>query len=46
MVQRVLYFLRNEAGMGPIEYVLMVAILLVGTTVVGSAAGFSLADLV
>lgn len=45
MLHRVLHFLR-EAGLGPIEYVLIAAILTVATTVAVSAAGYSLADIV
>lgn len=38
--------LRDEAGVTPVEYGLIAAIITVVTTVAASAAGFSLADLV
>lgn len=39
-------FMRDDAGVAPVEYALIAAILAVGMTVAASAAGFSLADLV
>lgn len=45
MLHKIVRFLR-DAGLGPVEYVLLAAILTVATTVAVSAAGFSLADIV
>ena len=39
-------FLRDQAGVTPVEYGLIAAIVTVVMTVAASAAGFSLADLV
>ena len=39
-------FLRDDAGVTPVEYGLIAAILAVVMTVAASAAGFSLADIV
>nr|WP_314256510.1 Flp family type IVb pilin [uncultured Devosia sp.] len=38
-------FMRDEAGITPVEYGLIAAILAVAMTVAASAAGFSLADI-
>ena len=38
--------MRDEAGVTPVEYALIAAILAVVMTVAASAAGFSLADIV
>jgi pilus assembly protein Flp/PilA len=46
MLSVVLRFIRDEAGITPVEYGLIAAILIVATTVAVSAAGFSLADIV
>ncbi|WP_197410855.1 Flp family type IVb pilin [Devosia epidermidihirudinis] len=46
MLQIVLRFIRDDAGVTPIEYGLIAAILTIATTVAVSAAGYSLADLV
>lgn len=45
MLRIVLRFLRDDAGITPVEYGLIAAILTIATTVAVSAAGFSLADL-
>lgn len=42
----VLKFCRDEAGVTPVEYGLIAAILVVGATVAASAAGFSLNDII
>lgn len=39
-------FMRNDAGVAPVEYALIAAIIAVVMTVAASAAGFSLADIV
>lgn len=39
-------FVRDQAGVMPVEYALIAAILMVVMTVAASAAGFSLADLI
>jgi pilus assembly protein Flp/PilA len=39
-------FMNDEAGIAPVEYALIAAILAVVMTVAASAAGFSLADIV
>ena len=46
MVPVILRFARDEAGITPVEYGLIAAILTVATTVAVSAAGYSLADLI
>jgi Flp pilus assembly pilin Flp len=46
MLRSILRFLREEAGVTPVEYGLIAAIVVVATTVAATAAGFSLADLV
>jgi len=46
MLRLVLRFVRDEAGVTPVEYGLIAAIITVAMTVAVSAAGFSLADLV
>lgn len=46
MSSLVLRFVRDEAGITPVEYGLIAAILIVATTIGASAAGYSLADLV
>ena len=46
MLSVVWRFIRDEAGITPVEYGLIAAILTVATTVAVSAAGFSLADIV
>ena len=46
MLHLVLRFAHDEAGVTPIEYGLIAAIVTVVTTVAVSAAGFSLADIV
>ena len=46
MVQMLSRLIRDEAGVMPVEYALIAAILTVAMTVAASAAGFSLADLV
>ena len=46
MLSVVWRFIRDEAGITPVEYGLIAAILVVATTVAVSAAGFSLADLI
>lgn len=46
MLSVVLRFIRDEAGITPVEYGLIAAILIVAMTVAVSAAGFSLADIV
>ena len=46
MLSVVWRFIRDEAGITPVEYGLIAAILVVATTVAVSAAGFSLADIV
>lgn len=38
-------FIRDEAGVTPVEYALIAAIITVATTFAVSAAGYSLADL-
>jgi Flp pilus assembly pilin Flp len=45
MLQTLSRFVRDEAGITPVEYGLIAAIIAVATTVAASAAGFSLADL-
>ena len=40
-----LNFLKDEAGVTPVEYGLIVAIVTVAATAAASAAGFSLAEL-
>lgn len=44
MLQTLSSFLRDDAGIMPVEYGLIAAILTVAMTVAASAAGFSLAD--
>ncbi|HEY8576513.1 MAG TPA: Flp family type IVb pilin [Devosia sp.] len=39
-------FRRDQAGIMPVEFALIAAIVIVAMTVAASAAGFSLADLV
>ncbi|MDB5612759.1 MAG: Flp pilus assembly protein pilin Flp [Devosia sp.] len=39
-------FMNDEAGIAPVEYALIAAIIAVVMTVAASAAGFSLADIV
>jgi Flp pilus assembly pilin Flp len=46
MLHHVLSFVRDDAGVTPVEYGLIAAILTVATTVAVSAAGFSLADFI
>ena len=46
MLKTLLRFLHDDAGVAPVEYALIAAILAVVTTVAASTAGFSLADLV
>ena len=46
MLKTLTRFLNDEAGIAPVEYALIAAILAVGMTVAASAAGFSLADIV
>ena len=46
MLSVVLRFIRDDAGITPVEYGLIAAILTVATTVAVSAAGFSLADFI
>jgi Flp pilus assembly pilin Flp len=46
MLHLILNFVRDDAGVTPIEYGLIAAILMVATTVAVSAAGFSLADFI
>jgi pilus assembly protein Flp/PilA len=46
MLSVILRFARDEAGITPVEYGLIAAIVTVATTVAVSAAGFSLADII
>lgn len=46
MLKIVLRFIRDEAGVTPVELGLIAAIVLVATTIAVSAAGYSLADIV
>jgi len=46
MMTIVLKFARDEAGVTPVEYGLIAAIIVVAATVAASAAGFSLNDLI
>ena len=45
MMSAMTSFLRDEAGVTPVEYGLIAAIIVVATTCAVSAAGFSLADI-
>ena len=45
MFKTIQSFIRDEAGVTPVEYALIAAILVVVMTFAVSAAGFSLADL-
>lgn len=46
MLSVILRFIHDDAGITPVEYGLIAAIITVATTVAVSAAGFSLADIV
>lgn len=46
MLRTLMDFARDEAGVTPVEYGLIAAIIMVATTVAVSAAGFSLADII
>lgn len=46
MKKHLIRLIRDEAGVTPIEYGLVAAIMTVAMTVAASAAGFSLADLI
>jgi Flp pilus assembly pilin Flp len=46
MLETLTRLMRDDAGVTPVEYGLIAAILAVAMTVAASAAGFSLADLV
>jgi Flp pilus assembly pilin Flp len=45
MQRTLIRFARDEAGVTPVEYGLIAAIIMVATTVAVSAAGFSLTDI-
>ncbi|WP_240231218.1 Flp family type IVb pilin [Devosia lacusdianchii] len=46
MLRTLINFAHDEAGVTPVEYGLIAAIIMVATTVAVSAAGFSLTDIV
>ena len=46
MMRIVLNFARDDEGVTPVEYALIVAIITVAATAVASAAGYSLVDLI